>query len=141
MATAKCWRIFRHARCSPNRLSSAAKAFDHRREPVGHDVLHQGRHHRALDGDHAGPAHLPVRVAGRRQSWATASGTATSANTTLAEGSHTVAVRAVQQSGTTATTATLTVVADTTAPAFTTTPKLSLGTGTVNSTAVPVTLA
>ncbi|WP_431961995.1 transposase family protein [Actinacidiphila sp. bgisy160] len=26
MATLKRWRIFRHARCSPNRLSSAAKA-------------------------------------------------------------------------------------------------------------------
>ncbi|MFI6935481.1 peptidoglycan recognition protein [Streptomyces sp. NPDC050287] len=71
---------------------------------------------------------------------ATASGTATSANATLAAGSHTVAVRAVHQSGKTATSAALTVVADTTAPAFTTTPKLSLRTGTVNTTAVPVSL-
>jgi uncharacterized protein with LGFP repeats len=71
---------------------------------------------------------------------ATASGTATSANATLAAGSHTVAVRAVHQSGRTATTAALNVVTDTTAPAFTTTPKLSLRTGTVNTTAVPVTL-
>ncbi|MEV7990477.1 N-acetylmuramoyl-L-alanine amidase [Streptomyces sp. NPDC086077] len=72
---------------------------------------------------------------------ATASGTATSANTTLTAGSHTVAVRAVHQSRRTATTAALTVVTDTTAPAFTTTPKISLRTGTVNTTAVPVTLA
>ncbi|WP_370265411.1 N-acetylmuramoyl-L-alanine amidase [Streptomyces sp. V4I8] len=70
----------------------------------------------------------------------TASGTATSANTTLALGSHTVAVRAVHQSGKTVTTAALNVVAETTAPTFTTTPKLSLRTGTVNTTAVPVTL-
>ncbi|MFD7433057.1 N-acetylmuramoyl-L-alanine amidase [Streptomyces sp. NPDC059861] len=71
---------------------------------------------------------------------ATASGTATSANTTLAAGGHTVAVRAVHQSGRTATTAALNIVAETTAPTFTTTPKLSLRTGTVNTTAVPVTL-
>ncbi|MFI2414103.1 peptidoglycan recognition protein [Streptomyces sp. NPDC018947] len=71
---------------------------------------------------------------------ATTSGTATSANTTLALGSHTVAVRAVHQSGKTVTTAALNVVAETTAPTFTTTPKLSLRTGTVNTTAVPVTL-
>ncbi|MEU6256002.1 peptidoglycan recognition protein [Streptomyces sp. NPDC047043] len=72
---------------------------------------------------------------------ATASGTATSAGTTLASGSHTVAVRAVHQSGRTATTTALNFVTDTTAPAFTTTPKISLRTGTVNTTAVPVTLA
>ncbi|MFI5556872.1 peptidoglycan recognition protein [Streptomyces sp. NPDC051738] len=71
---------------------------------------------------------------------ATASSTATSANATLAVGSHTVAVRAVHQSGKTATTAALNVVAETTAPTFTTTPKLSLRTGTVNTTAIPVTL-
>ncbi|MET8166416.1 peptidoglycan recognition protein [Streptomyces sp. NPDC005329] len=71
---------------------------------------------------------------------ATASGTATSASATLAAGSHTVAVRAVHQSGRTATTAALTVVADTTLPAFTTAPKLSLGSGSVSTTAVPVTL-
>lgn len=71
---------------------------------------------------------------------ATSSGTATSASTTLAPGSHTVAVRAVHQSGRTVTTAALSVVAETTAPTFSTTPKLSLRTGTVNATAVPVTL-
>lgn len=71
---------------------------------------------------------------------ATASGTAASVGTTLALGSHTVAVRAVHQSGKTVTTAALDVVAETTAPTFTTAPKLSLRTGTVNTTAVPVTL-
>ncbi|MCX4515071.1 N-acetylmuramoyl-L-alanine amidase [Streptomyces sp. NBC_01619] len=71
---------------------------------------------------------------------ATAAGTAGSANATLAVGSHTVAVRAVHQSGRTTTSAALTVVADTTAPTFTTTPKLALRAGTVNTTAVPVTL-
>jgi hypothetical protein len=71
---------------------------------------------------------------------ATAAGTATSANATLAAGSHTVAVRAVHQSGKTTATAALTVVADTTAPVFTANPTLSLRTGTVNTTAVPVTL-
>ncbi|WP_171991029.1 N-acetylmuramoyl-L-alanine amidase [Streptomyces sp. JHA26] len=70
----------------------------------------------------------------------TASGTATSASTTLPPGSHTVAVRAVHQSGRTVTTATLKVVAETTAPTFSTTPRLSLRTGTVNTAAVPVTL-
>ncbi|MEU9588124.1 N-acetylmuramoyl-L-alanine amidase [Streptomyces sp. NPDC048193] len=70
----------------------------------------------------------------------TASGTATSANTTLPLGSHTVAVRAVHQSGRTVTTTALKAVAETTAPVFTTTPKLSLRTGTVATTAVPVTL-
>ncbi|WP_030316938.1 N-acetylmuramoyl-L-alanine amidase [Streptomyces sp. NRRL B-3229] len=71
----------------------------------------------------------------------TVPGTATSANTTLAAGSHKVAVRAVHQSGKTspATTA-LTVVADTTAPVFATTPKITLRTGTVETAAVPVTL-
>ncbi|MFJ4467741.1 peptidoglycan recognition protein [Streptomyces sp. NPDC089424] len=71
---------------------------------------------------------------------ATAAGTATSASATVAAGSHSVAVRAVHQSGRTTTTAAVTVVGDTTAPTFTTTPKISLRTGTVNTTAVPVTL-
>ncbi|MER8071669.1 N-acetylmuramoyl-L-alanine amidase [Streptomyces sp. NPDC094034] len=71
---------------------------------------------------------------------ATTSGAATSAGATLALGSHTVAVRAVHQSGRTATSAALSVVAETTAPTFTTNPTLSLRTGTVNTTAVPVTL-
>ncbi|MDQ0908113.1 uncharacterized protein with LGFP repeats [Streptomyces canus] len=71
---------------------------------------------------------------------ATTSGTATSAGTTLAAGSHKVAVRAVHQSGKAATTTALTVVTDTTAPTFSTTPKITLRTGTVNTTAAPVTL-
>jgi uncharacterized protein with LGFP repeats len=71
---------------------------------------------------------------------ATASGTATSAAATLALGSHTVALRAVHQSGKTTTTAALSVVVETTAPTFITSPKLSLRTGTVNTTAVPVSL-
>ncbi|MEU0406968.1 peptidoglycan recognition protein [Streptomyces griseorubiginosus] len=72
---------------------------------------------------------------------ATTAGTATSASTTLAAGTHKVAVRAVHQSGkTTPATAALTVVADTTAPVFSTTPKITLRTGTVETAAVPVTL-
>lgn len=72
---------------------------------------------------------------------ATAAGTATSAKATLAVGSHKVTVRAVHQSGMTATTAAATVVADTTVPTFTTKPSLSLRTGTVSTTAVPLTLS
>ncbi|WP_330348656.1 peptidoglycan recognition protein family protein [Streptomyces sp. NBC_00582] len=71
---------------------------------------------------------------------ATAAGTATSTTATLPLGTHTVAVRAVHQSGKATTTAALNVVAETTAPTFTTAPKLSLRTGTVTTTAVPVTL-
>ncbi|MEV5952923.1 N-acetylmuramoyl-L-alanine amidase [Streptomyces sp. NPDC051987] len=71
---------------------------------------------------------------------ATAPGPAHSVGATLVAGSHTVAVRAVHQSGSTTTTAALTVVADTTAPTFTTAPQLSLRTGTVSTTAAPVTL-
>ncbi|MFI6658298.1 N-acetylmuramoyl-L-alanine amidase [Streptomyces sp. NPDC050523] len=71
---------------------------------------------------------------------ATATGSATSVGATVPSGSHSVAVRAVHQSGKTATSSALTVVTDTTAPSFTTTPKISLRTGTVNTTAVPVTL-
>ncbi|MFF0010461.1 peptidoglycan recognition protein [Streptomyces sp. NPDC005374] len=68
-------------------------------------------------------------------------GTATSAATTLTAGSHKVAVRAVHQSGkTSAATTALTVVTDTTAPTFSTAPKITLRTGTVSTTAVPVTL-
>lgn len=68
------------------------------------------------------------------------SGGATSAGATLAAGTHTVAVRAVHQSGKSTTSAALKVVAETTAPSFTTAPKLSLRTGTVSTGAVPVTL-
>ncbi|MEU1696926.1 N-acetylmuramoyl-L-alanine amidase, partial [Streptomyces hirsutus] len=71
---------------------------------------------------------------------ATTTGTATSAKATLTAGTHKVAVRAVHQSGKTATTAAATVVAETTAPAFTTKPNLELRTGTVNTAAVPLTL-
>ncbi|WP_078889911.1 peptidoglycan recognition protein family protein [Streptomyces maremycinicus] len=71
---------------------------------------------------------------------ATAAGTAGSASATLPPGGHTVAVRAVHQSGRTTTTAALAVVADTTVPAFTNAPKVTLRTGPVSTTAVPVTL-
>ncbi|MFD8910322.1 N-acetylmuramoyl-L-alanine amidase [Streptomyces sp. NPDC059575] len=71
---------------------------------------------------------------------ATTAGTATSAKLPLASGSHQVQVRAVHQSGRTATSTARTVVVDTTAPVFTTKPNLALRTGTVNTTAVPLTL-
>ncbi|MFJ3666341.1 peptidoglycan recognition protein [Streptomyces sp. NPDC090106] len=71
---------------------------------------------------------------------ATATGTAASAKATLAVGTHKVAVRAVHQSGKTVTSATATVIAETTAPTFSTKPSLALRTGTVNTTAVPLTL-
>ncbi|GAB2575408.1 hypothetical protein GCM10027168_05440 [Streptomyces capparidis] len=71
---------------------------------------------------------------------ATAAGTATSAKASLAVGTHKVQVRAVHQSGRTTTTAAATVVAETTPPAFTAKPSLALRTGTVNTTAVPLTL-
>ncbi|MFH8474673.1 peptidoglycan recognition protein [Streptomyces sp. NPDC018000] len=74
------------------------------------------------------------------KSVATTTGTATSAKATLAVGSHRVQVRAIHQSGKVTTSAAATVVADRTAPAFTTKPNLALRTGTVNTTAVPVTL-
>jgi hypothetical protein len=72
---------------------------------------------------------------------ATAAGTATSAKATLALGSHQIQVRATHQSGKTATSPAATVVAETTAPTFPTKPKAALRTGTVNTTAVPVTLS
>ncbi|MEU6485512.1 N-acetylmuramoyl-L-alanine amidase [Streptomyces sp. NPDC046887] len=65
---------------------------------------------------------------------------ATSAQVALAPGRHTVAVRAVHQSGCTATSSPATVVADATAPAFTAKPSLALRTGSVSTTAVPLTL-
>ncbi|MDQ0990757.1 hypothetical protein QFZ74_001985 [Streptomyces sp. V3I7] len=67
-------------------------------------------------------------------------GSATSAKVTLAAGTHQLQVKAVHQSGRTATSAAVTVVAETTAPTFTTKPNLALRTGTVNTTAVPLTL-
>ncbi|GAA3370225.1 hypothetical protein GCM10020367_16010 [Streptomyces sannanensis] len=72
---------------------------------------------------------------------ATVAGSATSASTNLALGSHSVAVRATHYSGRTSTSAAGTVVAEATAPSFTTKPTLSLRAGTVNTTAVPVTLS
>ncbi|WTE35404.1 N-acetylmuramoyl-L-alanine amidase [Streptomyces sp. NBC_01618] len=71
---------------------------------------------------------------------ATTAGTATSAKATLAVGSHQVQVRATHQSGKTTTSTAATVVADQTAPSFSTKPNLALRTGTVNTTAVPLTL-
>ncbi|MDQ1044469.1 peptidoglycan recognition protein [Streptomyces sp. V4I2] len=71
---------------------------------------------------------------------ATTAGTATSAKATLAVGTHKVQVRATHQSGRTATSAAATVVAETTAPSFTTKPGLALRPGTVNTTAVPLKL-
>ncbi|MEW2130510.1 N-acetylmuramoyl-L-alanine amidase [Streptomyces sp. NPDC005435] len=71
---------------------------------------------------------------------ATVAGGAASAKVTLPAGTHKVQVKAVHQSGRTVTSAARTVVADTTAPTFTTKPNLSLRTGTVSTTAVPLTL-
>lgn len=74
------------------------------------------------------------------KSVATTAGTATSAKATIAVGSHKVQVRATHQSGKVTTSTAATVVADQTAPSFTTKPSLALRTGTVNTTAVPLTL-
>ncbi|MGW0926634.1 peptidoglycan recognition protein family protein [Streptomyces sp. NPDC002755] len=75
------------------------------------------------------------------KSAATKTGTATSAAVTLAAGSHTVQVRATHQSGKTTTTSSVAVTAETIPPVFSTKPTLSLRTGTVDTAAVPVTLA
>ncbi|MEW2634520.1 N-acetylmuramoyl-L-alanine amidase [Streptomyces sp. NPDC048389] len=71
---------------------------------------------------------------------ATTAGTAASAKATLALGPHTVAVRATHVSGRQTTSPAATVIAETTAPTFTNKPALALRTGTVNTTAVPLTL-
>ncbi|GLF94592.1 peptidoglycan recognition protein family protein [Streptomyces yaizuensis] len=71
---------------------------------------------------------------------ATAPATATSAKATLAAGTRTVQVRGVHQSGNNKGGASVTVVADATAPRFTTAPSLTLRKATVNATAVPLTL-
>ncbi|MFE0426223.1 N-acetylmuramoyl-L-alanine amidase [Streptomyces sp. NPDC058953] len=68
-------------------------------------------------------------------------GTATSARVTLAAGTHRVEVRATHISRKTVTSAARTVVADTTAPVFSTRPSVALRPGTASATAVPVTLA
>lgn len=72
---------------------------------------------------------------------ATTAGTTTTAKATLAVGRHAVAVRATHLSGKQSTSAAATVVAETTAPTFTTRPGLTLRGGTVNTTAVPVKLS
>ncbi|MFD7893520.1 N-acetylmuramoyl-L-alanine amidase [Streptomyces sp. NPDC059743] len=72
---------------------------------------------------------------------ATTAGSVTSAKATLAVGTHQIQVRATHQSGKTAVSAIATAVAETTAPSFPTKPNLSLRTGTVNTTAVPVKLS
>ncbi|MGI5359989.1 N-acetylmuramoyl-L-alanine amidase [Streptomyces sp. CA-252508] len=71
----------------------------------------------------------------------TTAATATSAKTTLTIGRHTVAVRATHQSGKQITSAATTVVAEISAPSFTTKPSLALRVGTVDTSAVPVTLS
>ncbi|MFG2333354.1 N-acetylmuramoyl-L-alanine amidase [Streptomyces sp. NPDC048604] len=71
---------------------------------------------------------------------ATAAGSATSAAITVPAGSHSVAVRAVHTSRKTVTTPALTAVGDTTAPVFSTTPRVYLRAGTVNTTAAPLSL-
>jgi hypothetical protein len=71
---------------------------------------------------------------------ATPPGTARSAALTLTPGTHTVQVRGVHALGRTAVTPAQTVVADTAAPTFPQGPTLSLRTGGVSSTVVPVSL-
>ncbi len=75
------------------------------------------------------------------KSVATTTGTATSARATLPLGTRKIAVRATHHSGETTTTTAATVIAETTAPTFTSKPTLALRTGTVNTTAVPLTLS
>ncbi|MFH9196160.1 peptidoglycan recognition protein [Streptomyces anulatus] len=71
---------------------------------------------------------------------ATVKGNVTSAPATLVAGKHSVQVRATHQSGKTSLSPIATVVADTAPPVFSTKPALTLRTGTVNSTAVPLSL-
>ncbi|MCE7081393.1 N-acetylmuramoyl-L-alanine amidase [Streptomyces sp. ST2-7A] len=71
---------------------------------------------------------------------ATTAGNARSVAVTLAPGTRKVSVRGVHLSGRTATTPAVTVIADTTAPTFTTAPRLALRAGTVDTGAVPVRL-
>ncbi|MFE3515599.1 N-acetylmuramoyl-L-alanine amidase [Streptomyces sp. NPDC059166] len=74
------------------------------------------------------------------KSVATTAGGASSAKASLAPGTHSVQVRATHLSGKASVSAAATVIADRTAPSFSTRPGLSLRTGTVNTTAVPLTL-
>ncbi|MGW1804456.1 N-acetylmuramoyl-L-alanine amidase [Streptomyces sp. NPDC002078] len=69
-----------------------------------------------------------------------ASGSARSAAISVAAGSHTVQVRATHVRGSTTLSGSVTLVGDTSAPAFPTTPDVRTRTGTVSSTAVPVTV-
>jgi hypothetical protein len=68
------------------------------------------------------------------------SGSARSASISVAAGSHTVQVRATHVRGSTTLSGSVTLVGDTTAPTFPTAPGVQLRTGTVSSTAVPVTV-
>ncbi|MGC5017651.1 N-acetylmuramoyl-L-alanine amidase [Micromonospora sp. DT47] len=72
---------------------------------------------------------------------ATTAATARSVGVTVAPGTHTLQVRGVHRLGRTATTAGQTVIGDTTLPTFPRAPEISLRTGTVNTTGVPVTLS
>ncbi|MFJ7057357.1 N-acetylmuramoyl-L-alanine amidase [Streptomyces griseobrunneus] len=71
---------------------------------------------------------------------ATVKGSVTTAPATLPLGKHSVQVRATHQSGKVTTSAAATVVAERTAPVFSTKPALTLRTGTVNTGGVPLTL-
>ncbi|PAZ10814.1 N-acetylmuramoyl-L-alanine amidase [Streptomyces sp. SA15] len=68
------------------------------------------------------------------------SGSARSASISVAAGSHTVQVRATHVRGSTTLSAGVGLVGDTTAPTFPTAPGVKVRTGTVSSTAVPVTV-
>ncbi|MQY37941.1 hypothetical protein SRB17_59490 [Streptomyces sp. RB17] len=68
------------------------------------------------------------------------SGSARSASISVASGSHTVQVRATHVRGSTTLSGSVTLVGDTTAPTFPTAPGVKVRTGTVSSTAVPVTV-
>ncbi|MET7379864.1 peptidoglycan recognition protein [Streptomyces sp. NPDC005526] len=68
------------------------------------------------------------------------SGSARSASISVASGSHTVQVRATHVRGATTLSGSVTLVGDTTAPTFPTAAGVKVRTGTVNSTAVPVTV-
>ncbi|MGI5138678.1 N-acetylmuramoyl-L-alanine amidase [Streptomyces sp. CA-106110] len=69
------------------------------------------------------------------------SGSARSASISVAAGSHTVQVRATHVRGSTTLSGSVTLVGDTTAPTFPTSPGVQVRTGTVSSTAVPVTVS
>ncbi|WP_317443863.1 peptidoglycan recognition protein [Streptomyces collinus] len=68
------------------------------------------------------------------------SGSARSASISVAAGSHTVQVRATHVRGSTTLSGSVTLVGDTTLPTFPTAPGVQVRTGTVSSSAVPVTV-